>query len=271
MKEISLMKSTEAVTVRKIDLTSHKDEVTSDQAAVETPVTIYVNAEPVATLFATPVAQPELAIGYLIGEGMVRSYSDIEDIAWSEGTTSVYVRTKPRAQVRTDAAKVIRVLTSACGSSEDFHRLLDRIDKPFVKSRFRVSASEVARMMGKFNEYSRKFRQTGSFQYAAAFFAGEMKAFFEDVGRHNAIDKTLGAIIKSGIDTSRIVLVSSGRQSAAEVIKAARVGIPISVSIRGPIYSGVLAAQKTGVTLCCYAKGPRMNVYSELERISLDR
>jgi formate dehydrogenase accessory protein FdhD len=55
------------------------------------------------------------------------------------------------------------------------------------------------------------------------------------------------------------------------VIKAARVGIPISVSIRGPIYSGVLAAQKTGVTLCCYAKGPRMNVYSGLERIILDR
>ncbi|TLM97781.1 sulfurtransferase FdhD, partial [bacterium] len=73
------------------------------------------------------------------------------------------------------------------------------------------------------------------------------------------------------LDPSRIVLVSSGRQSAAEVIKAARVGIPISVSIRGPIYSGVLAAQKTGVTLCCYAKGPRMNVYSGLERIILDR
>ncbi len=265
------MKSTEPVAVRKIDLTSHIDEVTSEQAAVETPVTIYVNTELVATLFATPTALPELAIGYLIGEGILRSFSDIEDIAWSEETTSVHVRTKPSAQVRTDAAKVIRVLTSACGSSEDFHRLLDRIDKPFVKSQFYVSASEIAEMMVKFNEYSRKFRKIGSFQYAAAFLGGEMKAFFEDVGRHNAVDKTLGRIIKSGLDSSHVVLVSSGRQSAAEVIKAARVGIPISVSIRGPIYSGVLAAQKTGVTLCCYAKGPRMNVYSGLERVILDR
>ena len=265
------MKSTEPVAVRKIDLTSHIDKVTSEQAAVETPVTIYVNTELVATLFATPTALPELAIGYLVGEGILRSFSDIEDIAWSEGTTSVHVRTKPGAQVRTDAAKVIRVLTSACGSSEDFHRLLDRIDKPFVKSQLRVSASEVAGMMGKFNEYSRKFREIGSFQYAAAFFGGEMKAFFEDVGRHNAVDKTLGRIIITGLDSSQVVLVSSGRQSAAEVIKAALVGIPISVSIRGPIYSGVLAAQKTGVTLCCYAKGPRMNVYSGLERIILGR
>jgi FdhD protein len=271
MRQISLMKSTEAVTVRKIDLTSHRDEVTSDQAAVETPVTIYVNTEPVATLFATPTAQRELAIGYLIGDGLLRSYSDIEDVVWSEETTSVHVRTKPRAQVRADAAKVVRVLTSACGSSEDFYRLLDRIDKPVVKSQFRVSASDIARMMIEFNEYSRKFRETGSFQYAAAFLTGKMRAFFEDVGRHNAVDKTLGAIIETGLDPSRTVLVSSGRQSAAEVIKAARVGIPITVSIRGPIYSGVLAAQKTGVTLCCYAKGPRMHVYSGLERIIVDR
>jgi len=270
LRQILLMKCTEAVTVRKIDLTSYRDEVTSDQAVVETPVTIYVNTEPVATLFATPTAQSELAIGYLIGEGILSSYSDIEDLAWSEETTSVHVRTKPRAQVRVDAAKVARVLTTACGSSEDFYRLLDRIDKPLVKSQFHVSASEISGMMSKFNERSRKFRETGSFQYAAAFFEGEMKAFFEDVGRHNAVDKTLGAIIKTGLDPSRTVLVSSGRQSAAEVIKAARVGIPITVSIRGPIYSGVLAAQKTGVTLCCYAKGPRMNVYSGLDRIILD-
>jgi len=265
------MKSTETVTVRKIDLTSHMDEVTSDQAAVETPITIYVNAEPVATLFATPNAQAELAIGYLIGEGILRSYSDIEDITCSDTTTSVHVRTRPRAQVRTEAAKVIRLLTTACGSSEDFHRLLDRIDKPFVKSQLRVSASGITAMMGRFNEYSRKFRRIGSFQYAAAFLAEEMKAFFEDVGRHNAIDKTIGRIIKTGLDSSQIVLVGSGRQSAAEVIKAARIGIPITISIRGPIYSGVLAAKKTGITLCCYAKGPKMNIYSGLERIILDR
>ena len=131
-----MTKSTKTVTVRKIDLTSHRDEVTSQQAAVETPVTIYVNTEPVATLFATPNAQPELAIGYLIGEGILRSYSDIVDITSSDETTSVHIRTRPRAQVRADAAKVVRVLTTACGSSEDFHRLLDRIDKPFVKSHF---------------------------------------------------------------------------------------------------------------------------------------
>lgn len=265
------MKSTETVTVRKLDLTSGRDEFTSEEAAVETPVAIYVNSELAATLFATPTAQPELAIGYVIGEGILRSYSDIQDLTWSEETTSVHIRTKPQAQVRIEAAKMVRVLTSACGSSEDFYRLLDRIDKPIVKSGLRVSASEIAQMVTEFNRHSLEFRKTGSFQYAAAFSEGGMKAFFEDVGRHNAVDKNLGVIIKTGLDPSRVVLVSSGRQSAAEVIKAARVGIPIVVSIRGPIYSGVLAAEKTGVTLCCFARGPRMNVYSGFERVIFDQ
>lgn len=261
------MKPTEQVTLRRIDLVSHKDETISEEAVLEVPVTIYVNSEPVATLYATPTAQEELAIGYLIGEGILRSYSDIEDIVWSEETTTVNVRTKLGAQVRIDAAKVVRVLTSACGSSEDFYRLLDRIDKPFVRSDYRVRASDIVTMMREFNEHSLQFRRLGSFQYAAAFLNGKMKAFFQDVGRHNAVDKTVGAIVRAGVDSSRTVLTSSGRQSAAEVIKAARVGIPVTVSIRGPIYSGVRAAEKTGVTLCCFARGARMNVYSRFERI----
>jgi FdhD protein len=114
------------------------------------------------------------------------------------------------------------------------------------------------------------FRKLGSFQYAAAFLDGEMKAFFPDVGRHNAVDKTIGTIVKTGVDCSRTLLASSGRQSAAEVIKVARVGIPVTVSMRGPIFSGVHAALKTGVTLCCFARGSRMNVYSKFERITFD-
>lgn len=265
------MKSTEMVSVRKLDLKSHRDEVTSEEAAVELPVTLYVNTEPAGTLFATPNALVELAIGYLIGEGILRRYSDVQDISCSSETTSVNVRTKPGAHVRIDAAKVINVLTSACGSSEDFYRLLDRIDKPLVQSDYHLSAYELARIVTKFNEHSRNLKKTGSLQYAAAFSKSEMKAFFEDVGLDNAVSKTLGAVIKTGLDSSRAVLMSSGRQSASEVIKAARVGIPVIASVRGPTYSGVRAAEKTGVTLCCFVTESSMNVYSGFERIILDQ
>jgi len=258
------------VSVRKLDLRSHRDEVTSEEAAVEMPITIYVNSEQATTLFATPTDQAELAIGYLTGEGIIKTYRDIRDVSWSEETTSVKVRTRPKAQVRVEAVKVIKVLRSACGSSEDFYRLLDRIDKPIVRSDYRTSASEIIGIVAKFNERS-KLRTTGSLQYAAVFFEGEMKAFFEDVGLDNAVSKALGSIMRKGLEPSQTVLVSSGRQSALEVIRAARVGVPVLASLRGATYSGVRAAEKTGVTLCCFVTEQGMSVYSTFDRITFDK
>jgi FdhD protein len=265
------LKSIEKVNVRKLDLTTHKDEVTSEETAVEVPVTIYVNGKQATTLFATPTDQAELAIGYLVGEGILKRYSDIRNITCSDATTSVNVYTKPRAQVRIKAAKVIKVLNSACGSSEDFYRLLDRIDKPIVQSDYRVSASEIVQIVTEFNKQSRGLKKTGSLQYAAVFFESKMQAFFEDVGLDNAVNKALGAILKIGLNSSRTIVVSSGRQSAIEVIRTARVGSPVIASLRGPTYSGVRAAEKTGVTLCCFVTESKMSVYSGSERIILDQ
>jgi FdhD protein len=122
-------------------------------------------------------------------------------------------------------------------------------------------------MMKDFDDQSRNLRKSGSFQYAAAFLDAKLRAFFEDVGLNNAVDKTLGAVLKMQIDPSRTVLLSSGRLSAVEVLKAARIRIPVIVSLRGPVYSGVRAAEKTGVALCSFAGGSWMNVYAGFDRI----
>jgi FdhD protein len=140
-----------------------------------------------------------------------------------------------------------------------------------VHSSRRISASEITRIAKQFNQHSRKLGRVGSFQSAATFFGNKMEAFFEDVGLDNAVSKALGAIIKTGRDTSGAMLMSSGRQSASEVIKAARVGIPLIVSVRGPTYSGVWAAKKTGVTLCCFVTEASMRIYSGFERIVFGR
>ncbi|MGB6680522.1 MAG: formate dehydrogenase accessory sulfurtransferase FdhD, partial [Candidatus Bathyarchaeia archaeon] len=85
----------------------------------------------------------------------------------------------------------------------------------------------------------------------------------------NAVDKALGASILRNINLNRSVLVTSGRQSADIVAKAAQMAIPISVSISGPIHSGIRLAERVGITLICFARGKRFNIYTYPERVKL--
>jgi FdhD protein len=96
---------------------------------------------------------------------------------------------------------------------------------------------------------------------------GDPLFFGEDVGRHNAVDKVVGAGVLEGLDFGGCVLVSSGRLSGEIVLKAARVGVPVVVSVAGPLESGVRIAEAAGITLVGFVRGRRLNVYTHGERI----
>jgi formate dehydrogenase accessory protein FdhD len=89
----------------------------------------------------------------------------------------------------------------------------------------------------------------------------------EDVSRHVTVDKVIGMAALDRADFSDLVLFTTGRQASDMVFKAARVGIPITVSLRGPLYSGVYTAFKTGVTLVAITRGKGLTVYTHPERI----
>jgi len=111
------------------------------------------------------------------------------------------------------------------------------------------------------------FKLTGGTHASALFEEGRLVALAEDIGRHSAIDKVIGIALQSNVDFSRCVLVSSGRQPADMVLKVARMDIPILASKASPIRSGIIAAKKTGVTLVCFVREQRMNVYTYPRRI----
>jgi formate dehydrogenase accessory protein FdhD len=136
-----------------------------------------------------------------------------------------------------------------------------------VKSDYRVKAGVIIRMLQELDGRSKLFKLTGGTHASALFEDGRLVAFAEDVGRHNAIDKVMGIAVQSKVDFSRSVLVSSGRQPADMVLKAARMGIPILASKASPIRSGIIAAKKTGVTLICFVREHRMNVYTHESRV----
>lgn len=257
------------VKVTRVNLRERKTETVEEPVATEVPVSIYVNDEHVVTLFALPSQVEELAVGWLLDQGILSSLDEILEIRIKENRVMVWAHENVRMRVR--AAGVVKIVDSACGSVEDFTRLLDRVDVPRVDSSYKIEARQILRFIRTLGERAVLYRLTGGTHSAAIFLEEKLVAFSEDVGRHNAVDKVIGIAAKSEVDFSRCVLVSSGRQPADMVLKAARVGIPIVASIAGPIHSGVLAASKTGVTLVCFARGGRMNIYSHPERIEREQ
>ncbi len=249
----------------KLNLGLEVRQVVEEDVVVEAPVHIYVNAENIVTLMATPFELRELGVGYVLDEGILRSLEEVKAVEVKGN--DVRVEAKIDVKRRIQAAKTLLVVTTACGSTEDFIKLLDRIEKPYVKSGYAVEAQEVSRMAWELNTRSTLFRLTGGVHSAALFTEGKLKAFSEDVGRHNAVDKVVGKTALVGGDFNRSVLVTSGRQPADMVLKAARMGVPIFASISAPIHSGILAAGKTGLTLVSFTRGQRMNVYTYPERI----
>jgi len=249
----------------KMNLRLGIKETVEDDVALEAPVNIYVNDQHVVTLMASPELIKELALGWLLDEGLIHSLAEVKDV-WVKDN-NVKIKTTSELKLRIQAAGTVKLITTACGSTEDFLKLLDRMEKPFVRSNYSVEASDILRMVQEMNWRSKSVWTIAGTHSAGLFAAGRLSAFAVDVGRHNAIDKVIGVAALAGVDFSGCVLISSGRQPADMVLKVARVGIPILVSVRGPIQTGLVAAKKTGVTLVCFARGQRMNVYSFPERI----
>lgn len=256
------------VSIEKIDAYSNTRETVKDSVAIEAPVNIFVNDHYVITLLATPEFQKELVLGWLFDEGVFQSLDELKKVVVRQDSVNV-MTVHPVEEERLHAVSVSKLLTTACGlSAREFLNTIRGAGKLLVESDYQVKAAKVIEMVRRLNE-SRLFRATGGVHAAALFEEERFVALAEDVGRHNAIDKVVGIGIQSRVDFSNSVLVSTGRQPADMVLKAARMGIPVIASRAAPIRSGIIAAEKAGVTLACFVRDHRMNVYTHPRRILL--
>ena len=123
--------------------------------------------------------------------------------------------------------------------------------------------------MADLHRRSGTFKDTGGTHSAAAYDPAErdLIAFAEDLGRHNAVDKVIGAAIRRGVDLGRAVLVSSGRVSSEVLLKAARARCPILVTKSAPTDLAVEIAQAAGITLVAFTRSRKFSVYAHPERI----
>jgi FdhD protein len=119
-------------------------------------------------------------------------------------------------------------------------------------------------------EKSVTFRRTGGVHSAALADSNGLIARYEDVGRHNAVDKSLGYALLNQIDPNDKILVLSGRIASEILLKAARSRIPMFLSRSAPTYLAVELANKLGITVVGFARGEQLNVYSYMERVLPD-
>ena len=251
--------------VIKVDLTAGKIRSISEMVAVEESIEVYVNDEHYTTFLASPSMKKELVVGHMLSEGLIRSIEDLREVYVSEGAVKVSLRRGFKPPLKATKG---RFFTSAQGSYDDFSKAFEGLKKPLVSSDLKVKAEDVLRMIRRLERKSEVYKATKSVHSAALFLeSAELVSFSEDVSRYNAVDKVIGDAALKQQDFSKLTLVSSGRQSACMVLKAARVGIPIIVSIASPVFSGVAAAKKAGVTLVSVPNEECVKVYTFQDRI----
>lgn len=249
---------------------SRKDTEVShirDVIALDEPICVFVNGEYHVTLIATPTKKEELAVGYLRSEGIIKTADEIKSINLVDN--DVHVELKEQVDLRNAAVNMMNLIVTACGASR--RTRIRSFDLPKVESDVQIVIESVLEVVNDLNKHSKIHLETGGTHAAMVYSEhGELLSFAEDVGRHNAVDKVIGSMVLKGYDMDRCIMACSGRQSGEMVQKAAMSGIPIIASMTAPLISGIRMAEMTGLTLICFARGKRLQVYTNPQRLLLN-
>jgi FdhD protein len=235
-----------------------------DQVAVEEPLEIRVNGEPVAVTMRTPGHDEELALGFCLSEGMRPRRSRLPgDLA--ANTVEVDADGFDPQQVRRNF-----YTSSSCGVCGKGALEAVRVTAPPVESDLRTPTALLATLPERLRAEQAAFAVTGGLHATGLFDArGELLCLREDVGRHNAMDKVLGWSFLAGrIPLTDAILCVSGRLSFELVQKAAVAACPIIVAVGAPSSLAVELGSAQRMTLCGFVRGGRLTVYSAPERIT---
>ncbi|MFC2750910.1 MAG: formate dehydrogenase accessory sulfurtransferase FdhD [Campylobacter sp.] len=232
----------------------------------EIKLEIYINGKRFGALMATPTDQEALAAGYLISENLIASPEDIESIELSDDALSVRVKAKINEK-RLEQFDEEKVIISGCGRSSTANIDPEAMAARSIKDKVKFHKDEILRQMGQFYTQCELYEMTGCVHTAKLFVSGEQFYIGEDIAQHNTIDKAVGKAVLAGAKLQNSFLMVSGRLSSEMVAKAVMHGIPVLVSRTAPTSLGVVIARKFNLTLCGFARGENINVYSGAERI----
>lgn len=248
-----------------------------DRVAVEEPLEVRLEGQPLSVTMRTPGHDFDLAVGFLLSEGVIDDAAEVREIrsCGDEQPSGHYNRLDVTLAAEAPGRAVARertfLTTSACGvcGAASIDAITARLRYDVAADPLRVSPELIAGLPHRLRSHQRGFAATGGLHAAGLFdAAGELVCMREDVGRHNAFDKVLGwAATQRRLPLRSSIILASGRASFELTQKALVAGIPCLVAVSAPSSLAVGLARKAGMTLVGFVRGTTMNVYSGPERI----
>ncbi len=238
------------------------------RVVVERALTIFLNAQEIVTAMTIGDYPEELAIGFLLNQGMLLADDTITGIDYDEELAVVVVRTERKTNYEEKLRK--KTQTSGCAQGTAFGDLMDVIEGITLPDA-ELRTSWLYRLTNRINTLPSLYLEAGAIHGAVLCQRDEPIAYMEDVGRHNAVDKIAGYMHRHGIGGADKIFYTTGRLTSEMVIKTVRMGIPVLISRSGFTAWGVELARKTGLTLIGRARGKRFLALSGAERIRFDQ
>jgi FdhD protein len=244
---------------------------TTDRVAVETPVALVYHGVPHVVMLATPANLEDFATGFTLSEGLVGQPSEIQSVEVERSAEAIDVRVGISAARFSQMLERRRNLTGRTGCGLCGAETLEQAIRPppRVGTGPKLSIGQLHAALADLKGRQPINALTGSVHAAAWIEPGHgIACVREDVGRHNALDKTIGALVRAGQDFSTGCMLITSRASYEMVQKAATVGISFVVAVSAPTALAIRVAEQSGVTLVGFARAHQHVVYTHSERLT---
>ena len=272
--------------IRKFEAIQWKagEQRTIEERTVDDEYTyLFIDFLPPRKFTTYPIDLEDFAIGYCLGEGLIKDYSDIESI--KVDGTNVLISTRlshvPEEDLEQEGivqerkgncehACVCRLLEYNGVLSDNAGGIRSEL-KTIEKntSDLTIDARDIIEDMEYLKEHALIWSKTASVHVAQLVYQ-DKRIIREDVSRHVAVDKVIGAAAREGYDFSQCYITYSGRMPADMLIKVIRVGIPIIISNAAPAGSGIDVALAGNITMIGFVRGDRFTIYTAPERVNME-
>lgn len=254
--------------IRQVDIIRIKDNNPirmQDSIIDEDVLDIFINKEKAFQMVFSMTHTRALAAGFLFTQGIVQEKTDLEEINYVKEKKQCHITLTDRATQRLNDFKKGRQIKGSSGGTL-LQNPADVLSSNF-KDTLCITYNQVLSLIQLHWDQSELFHKTGAVHSAGLCNPSTILSYYEDIGRHNALDKLAGDILLKGIDTTDKIATVSCRMSLEIIGKIIKTGIPIVISNAAPTLSAVKLADRAGLTIIGFARNNRFNIYTHGNRI----